>query len=333
MWTMIRVLRKVPYLNKRIVQGKSVGQSLVEFALVSLMLFFVVFGIMEMARLMFIFSQVSSAAQEGSRYGSRYPRQITGQAGGGGYPAYSVAADPCNIITQARARVVLIGRTDVSVEVGYDDGTGNPVNPFASGSPSMTFDPGHNRVVVTTTYTFRPVVGLFDPFMPNGLPLRMVSARTIQSDQPEPEDISSQCEYSPGASGVPTRTPTPPPTPTPIVCRPAITVTKAPVKYDGPGHKWQVYFKVHVADQHGVSITNATVTAAFDAGPGGSTMVNLGGGDYGYFAGAATSNCSAYINSFSASSVTITAINPAPCNLQTSTSPQTVTQVTTFSCP
>jgi Flp pilus assembly protein TadG len=303
MWTMIRVLRSVPYFNKRIVQGKTTGQSLVEFALVSLILFFVVFGIMEMARLMFIFSQVSSAAQEGTRYGSRYPRQITGVSGGGGYPAYSYAADPCNIISQARARIVLIAPTDVSVEVGYDNGAGTAVNPFASGSSTMTFEPGQNRVVVTTTYTFRPVVGLFDPFMPNGLPLRMVSARTIQSDQPEPSDISNQCDYSPASSGSPTNTvgpgaptntpvpaatatpfPTPTsapsPTPTPCLLRPNVSITRAKQQSGNQASNRQLVIVAHVTDQQGNPL-NSGVTVTYSVGSSGTrSLVSVGSGDW-----------------------------------------------------
>ena len=60
---MARIMDKIPYLNKRIANRRSKAQGLIEFAFISLILFLLLFGILEMGRLMFIFSQISSAAQ------------------------------------------------------------------------------------------------------------------------------------------------------------------------------------------------------------------------------------------------------------------------------
>src|SRR5205823_3323512 len=121
-------------------------------------------GIIEGARMMFIWSQVTSAAQEGTRYGVTHPREIT-DISDPSYPAGLVPNgahwyDPCTIVAQARARVVLIDPDGVSVEVGYDDGT-NTVQPFTDG-----FVVGVDRVVVTTTYQFHFVIGLLDQVLP-----------------------------------------------------------------------------------------------------------------------------------------------------------------------
>src|SRR5947209_3678961 len=141
------------------------AQGLVEFAIVSMLLFFLIFGIIEAARLMFVWSQVASAAQEGVRYGSTHPREIA-PIEVDAYPAGLVTAgganwgSPCNITDQARARVVLVSHDDVSVEVGYDDGT-TTAQPFNDG-----FEVGVDRVVVTSTYQFHFVLGIFDKFLP-----------------------------------------------------------------------------------------------------------------------------------------------------------------------
>src|SRR5689334_13096431 len=54
------------------------GQSLVEFALVGVILFMVLMGIMDAGRLLFTYSAVSNAAQEGTRFGVLRPRDIVG---------------------------------------------------------------------------------------------------------------------------------------------------------------------------------------------------------------------------------------------------------------
>ena len=58
--------------------NKSKGQSLVEFALVSVILFAFLMGIMDAGRLLLTYSAVSNAAQEGSRYAVLRPRDVLG---------------------------------------------------------------------------------------------------------------------------------------------------------------------------------------------------------------------------------------------------------------
>src|SRR5436309_12736297 len=56
--------------------NKTKGQSLVEFALVSVILFAFLMGIMDAGRLLLTYSAVSNAAQEGSRYAVLRPRDV-----------------------------------------------------------------------------------------------------------------------------------------------------------------------------------------------------------------------------------------------------------------
>jgi len=198
------------HLNNRIrYKPKQRGQSLVEFALISLLLFTLILGILEMGRVIFIYAQIVQAAQEGARYGATRPREITSASGGGGYPTASVNAAPCSIIDSARAKVVFLAPTDVGITVGYDNGSsggagGSEVYPFCNNpaatcspggwrSDPIDFDPLQNRVVVTATYQFHFVTGLIDRFAPNGLTLQMVSARTILSPEENATDMHSTC--------------------------------------------------------------------------------------------------------------------------------------------
>jgi hypothetical protein len=202
---------QLSYLNKWITnKPKRSGQSLVEFALVSLLLFTLILGILEMGRVMFIYAQVVQAAQEGARYGAVRPREITSTSGGGGYPTASVNVAPCSIIDKARSKVVFLAPTDVAITVGYDNGSsgtgtgGSEVYPFCN-NPAATcgssgwrpdpidFEPLQNRVVVTATYQFHFVTGIIDRFAPNGLTLQMVSARTILSPEENATDMHSTC--------------------------------------------------------------------------------------------------------------------------------------------
>jgi hypothetical protein len=193
------------HLNKRIVNRRNRGQGLVEFAMISLLLFMLLIGVMEMGRMMFIWTQLTSAAQEGARYGLTHPIEIT-SPGDPSYPCTASNLDPCNIISQARARLVLVPTDTVAVEVGYENGSGQRIDPwtgYSGCSDYPTFSVGSDRVVVTTTYQFHFLVGIMDNFAPNGLRMQMVAARTVMNDEERPPVV--QCSYDPSA----------PPTPTP----------------------------------------------------------------------------------------------------------------------
>jgi hypothetical protein len=257
---MTRIVSKLPYFNKRIGNQPTKGQSLVEFALVSVLLFTLMFGIIEMGRFMFIFSQVASASQEGTRYAVSHPREIIRSVsnapvnGQCPYPCGLVenggseSDDPCNIIYQARSKVTLIqGDPDVQVEVGYDDGNGNTVNPFPlNASPS--FSSGSVRVVVTATYQFRFLLGLFDRFWPQGMDVRMVSARTIPND-PDYSDTRLRCDYD-AFNG---------PTPTPLPCQTvSINRVGTQILINKKAFKFSPVFHYRIYDPYGNQITNAS---------------------------------------------------------------------------
>ncbi len=196
---------------------KRAGQSTVEFALISFFLFAFILGIFEVARFLFIYSVVSNAAQEGSRYGIVRPRD--------GVPSYMVTYSPtgplylgtsvptqvvvpngnCNVVEKTREKVWGVAPTDVNVRFWYDTGNGTPVVVTSNPSNQSYYDcvilPG-NRVVVSASYTFNFVTPLFTLFVPNGINVNMTSARTMVNDGSRP---ITNCisPYTPG----PTRTP------------------------------------------------------------------------------------------------------------------------------
>jgi hypothetical protein len=85
------------------------------------------------------------------------------------------------MISPGRARVTLLDRNDVQIFVWYDDG-GNQ----AAVTDVPPFQVGYHRVVVQALYQFHPLTGILDRFMPNGLNIQMISARTILSNQAPP---------------------------------------------------------------------------------------------------------------------------------------------------
>jgi hypothetical protein len=83
------------------------GQALLEFALVSVFLVLVLFGIMDFARVFFAYGTMSNGAREGARYGIVH------------------AGDDAAIEERARGMLVLIG-DEATVTVNYpgrDDGS------------------------------------------------------------------------------------------------------------------------------------------------------------------------------------------------------------------
>ena len=174
-------------------QKKARGQSLVEFAFVSIFLFLLLFGIIEMGRLLYAFNVVSNAAQEGSRYAITRPYDMVSQseaatsiAAGTAIPTQLVVADgSCNIYDNGRQKVLGITRSDVRLSATYENASGTPVAPGAistnRGSDNYigsVLKVG-NRVVVEATYRFNFLVPLISQFAPNGIDVKMSAARSI----------------------------------------------------------------------------------------------------------------------------------------------------------
>lgn len=103
-------------MSKRSPQ-KSKGQATVEFALVLPLLLLVVYGLIEVGRAVFIYSSVTNASREASRYGSAY-----GFIPGETPPVHGRYQDCAGMRNAARRAGILLSLTDENIEIEYDTG-------------------------------------------------------------------------------------------------------------------------------------------------------------------------------------------------------------------
>lgn len=231
------------------------GQSLAEFALVSVVLFMLLLGIIDMARLLFTYSVVSNAAQEGARFGIIRPRDVvssseaTATVAGGGTPypvptVLIVADGSCNIHDRTRDKIWGVPRSEVEVRVWYDRGGNRTPIAVSTSTANCEDDPDlcthydtvimpGNRVVVEASHRFDFIIPFANVFAPNGVNVRMQSARTIMS----PGNSASNCavNFTPAPTYTATRTRTSTPTNSPTVTptntnTPSPTITRSPTR-------------------------------------------------------------------------------------------------------
>jgi len=181
---------------------RSKGQSMAEFALALPILLLVLFGLLEVGRAVFMYSAVTNASREAVRYATAY-----------GVNASDVLHyQNCAEIRDTAKRVAfLLPLSDDDITIGYDTGPelidpdGTPDSGDESyGPPPVTPDIGvcddvdgveeaivltcGDRVVVTVTYNYSPIVPLV-PQLTNQ-EFESSSARTYMgvielSDDPE----------------------------------------------------------------------------------------------------------------------------------------------------
>jgi Flp pilus assembly protein TadG len=115
------------------------GSTLVEFALVALVLFALIFSVVEMGRMILVYTTLADSARAGVRYAivhgsTRTGAGVDGPSGPGDNPA--------NVVTTVKnlASAGLLDITKLQVSVTYPDGTN---------------DPGF-RVSVRTVYPYDP---------------------------------------------------------------------------------------------------------------------------------------------------------------------------------
>lgn len=150
---------------------KDGGATLVEFAVVAPLLFLLLFGVVEFARVVHGFTTVWSAAREGARYAT-----TVGDSNGNGTPNYA----DCNaIIDAALGKVVAVSLTDSDVTVTYFDRAGTEVANCDSGGadPLDVVENGY-RVEVGASATFNAVVPLLSSFL-DGIDLDSAQSRSI----------------------------------------------------------------------------------------------------------------------------------------------------------
>lgn len=149
------------------------AQGIIEFALVLPVLLLVMFGVVELGRMLAIYSSVATASREAARYASasgRSPRNV---------PYYQ---DCTGMRAAAQRMGILVGINPNDISISYDHGpnTGNPFGTCPSGSSTSTVAANlGDRVIIQVLAQYRPFLGLVR--LP-AFPVRSQTARTIIKD-------------------------------------------------------------------------------------------------------------------------------------------------------
>ena len=137
--------------------SKERAQAIVEFAIVLPILMMLLVGILEVGRMIFIYSAVNNASREAARYAS-----AVGLADGGVYNKYQYCSEIRNV---ARRSAFFMTLPDANITINYDDGPAYVNTPFAScpagttANTSLNVDSGQ-RVTVTVNASYSPMVTL-----------------------------------------------------------------------------------------------------------------------------------------------------------------------------
>jgi len=141
------------------------SQGMVEFALALPFVLLIMIGLLEVGRLIFMYSTVPSASREAARYGSAVGLNVTG-----GVARYK---DCAGIRGAAQKMDFLNVIDDVNITIAYDHGPGSAV---FSGCPPATVVNG-DRIKVTVSASFLPTSGLIPALKP--ITLASFSARSL----------------------------------------------------------------------------------------------------------------------------------------------------------
>jgi Flp pilus assembly protein TadG len=136
---------------------KERAQAIVEFAIVLPILMLLLVGILEVGRMIFIYSAVNNASREAARYGS-----AVGLADGGVYSKFQYCSEIRNV---ARRSTFFMTLTDSDIDINYDDGPASVGSPFDNCPAGTTADTSitvvsGDRVTVTVRADYSPMVNL-----------------------------------------------------------------------------------------------------------------------------------------------------------------------------
>lgn len=244
------------------------AQGLVEFAIILPILLLLILGIIEFARMMFIYTAVSTASREASRYGSAV----------GNNPAGTPYFMDCPGIQNQAMRIgILVGVDPGDIYINYDKGPGVVTTPLACPVPATQVALG-DRIVVEVRGEYNPVpaaplvnVPVFEfssisrrtivknaPVIQAGTAVSiftptLVLATPTQTETPAPTD-------TPTSGPTPTETGTPTPTPIPPV--PPIYVSATATKFGNRCNDVQFTWRpaAYWATYPGESVANYVVS-------------------------------------------------------------------------
>jgi Flp pilus assembly protein TadG len=138
-------------------QSKERAQAIVEFAIVLPILLMLLVGILEVGRMIFMYSAVNNASREAARYAS-----AVGLADGGTYNKFQYCSEIRNV---ARRSAFFVTLADGDIDINYDEGSASVGTPFDScpagttADTSIEVDSG-NRVTVTVRAEYAPMINL-----------------------------------------------------------------------------------------------------------------------------------------------------------------------------
>ncbi len=211
---------------KSAVSQKEKAQGMVEFALVLPLLLLVVFGIIELGRMLVIYTTVSSSSREAARYGSAV-----------GISASNVPyfQDCSGIRSAARRVAVFVPIPDANVQIAYDHGPNT--TEFSTVCPSASEIKLGDRVIVRSQAQYQSILGLLPDFTINSQ-----TARTIIKDvtiRGTPGPMAETNTPDPAPTSTPTLTLTLTPTETPTITpsstsTPTSTLGPSPTPTDTP---------------------------------------------------------------------------------------------------
>jgi Flp pilus assembly protein TadG len=136
-------LRAIPWKREE-------GDTLVEFSLVAFLLIMILFGVVEMSRMILVYTTIADAARAGVRYAMVHGGDRSGSGSTGPSGPSSGTSCTCpevQTVVNAYAAAGLINTANVTTTVTYPDSTNLP----------------GSHVTVAVQYTYNPLVSYFSP--------------------------------------------------------------------------------------------------------------------------------------------------------------------------
>jgi Flp pilus assembly protein TadG len=125
------------------------GATIVEFGLVAVMFVVVLLGVVDMGRMVLVYTTLAQAARAGARYAIVHGADRTGAGPNG--PS-GPAANPIQVVTVVK-----------------NFASAGPLNPAGLGTPAVFYVDGTNtvgsKVRVTVTYTYDPLVSYYNSLL------------------------------------------------------------------------------------------------------------------------------------------------------------------------
>jgi len=131
--------------------GRDDGQTLVEFSLVAVMFIVMLFAVVEMSRMILVYTTISNAAKAGARYAIVHGADRSGSGADG--PSGPGSTTEVETVAKNYAAAGLLNTSNVNVAVSYGAGGNTP----------------GSTVTVSVTYTYDPLIRYFSSILNRSL--------------------------------------------------------------------------------------------------------------------------------------------------------------------